>query len=360
MDVLRFLVRRVHGMPVAILLTYRDDEPPYTHPLHQVLSVASSSVPTRRPTSTSSPTAVASLSAASGADPSEVFRVTRQPFLRQRGADVRERHPADGRRRGPGPARSARRARPPGGRAAVRHSDRDRPPDGRRAGRWGLPALAAAEDYGLVTVTPDSVAFRHSLTPPGGGGRPCGDSPSNPPSARGGRSVRDPASDGTRIVYHAAQAGDRGVVVLYGPAAARAASAAGAHRQSSGIYRVLIHGRDDEFGPAQRAEFLEQAAIECYLIGDEDRCSAGHLREAAGLRRQLGDPVALGTTLRWLSRAHYRSGDRPSAVATADEATAVCEGAGDQRLWPWRTATRRSWPCWPTTRPRRSRRRSAP
>ena len=86
--------------------------------------------------------------------------------------------------------------------------------------------------------------------------------------------------DGARIVYHAARAGDRGSVVRYGPTAARAASAAGAHRQSSGIYRLLMHGADEEFEPAQRAEFLEQAAIECYLIGDEDRCSAGHLREA--------------------------------------------------------------------------------
>ncbi|HEU4331565.1 MAG TPA: AAA family ATPase [Lapillicoccus sp.] len=334
LDVLRLLMRRVDRLPAVLLLTYRDDELPHTHPLHQLLSVASSGVPTRRLTLRRlSPTAVASLSAVSGADSSEVFRVTSgNPFFVHEvltsGSGI------------PPTVVDAVLARlgrlDVAGRQAVEQLcviptaiDR-RTVDALVTG--GLPALAAAEDSGLVTVTPDSVAFRHELTR-----RAVEDALPVTRRATLHRRVvdlliRDPASDGTRIVYHAAQAGDRGVVVLYGPTAARAASAAGAHRQSSGIYRLLMHGRGDEFGPAQRAEFLEQAAIECYLIGDEDRCSAGHLREAADMRRQLGDPVALGTTLRWLSRAHYWSGDRPSAVATADEATVVCEGAGDQRL----------------------------
>ena len=117
-------------------------------------------------------------------------------------------------------------------------------------------------------------------------------------------------------------------IVRYGPVAARAAAAGGAHREASGIYRLLVHGGEKDFGPAERAEFLEQAAIECYLIGDEDRCSAGHLRAAVALRREQGDPLALGSSLRWLSRALWWNGDRCGAEAAAAESTAVLHGAG--------------------------------
>jgi len=195
----------------------------------------------------------------------------------------------------------------------------------------GLPALAPAEECGLLTVTPNQVTFRHELTRRAVEG-------ALPVTRRAAVDrlvlevlTRDPVPDETRIVYHAARAGDREALVAHGPTAARAAAAAGAHRQASGIYRLLMHGGNEEFGPADRAEFLEQAAVECYLIGDEDRCSAGHLREAVALRRQLGDPLALGTTMRWLSRALWWSGDRSAAEASALESTAMLASAGDDR-----------------------------
>jgi DNA-binding CsgD family transcriptional regulator/tetratricopeptide (TPR) repeat protein len=336
LDVLRFLVRRVDRMPVVLLLTYRDDELRHTHPLHQLLGFAAGDVTTHRLTlQRLSETAVARLSVAAdaNADAAEVFRVTSgNPFFvhevltsgsgipptvvdavlaRLSGLDAPERQAVE--QLSVIPTAIERRlvdALVPG----------------------GLPALAPAEECGLITVTPHQVTFRHELTR-----RAVEDALPVTRRAALDRRVLEvltshPASDVTRIVYHAARAGDREALVAHGPTAARAAAAAGAHRQASGIYRLLMHGGNQEFGPAERAEFLEQAALECYLIGDEDRCSAGHLREAVALRRQLGDPLALGTTMRWLSRALWWSGDPSAAEASALESTAVLAGAGDDRL----------------------------
>ena len=323
LDVLRFLVRRVDRMPVVLVLTYRDDELRHTHPLHQLLSFAAGSVTTHRLTLRRlSETAVARLSVAAGADADEVFRVTSgNPFFVHEVLTSGSRIPPT--------VKDAVLARlnvlDAAGRQAVEQLCVIPTPIHRRlvdalvAG--GLAALAPAEESGLLTVTPQQVTFRHELTR-----RAVEDALPVTRRAELDRRVlevltRDPASDVARIVYHAVRAGDRATLVAYGPTAARGAAAAGAHRQASGIYRLLMHGGDEEFSPAERAEFLEQAAIECYLIGDEDRCSAGHLREAVALRRRLGDPVALGSTLRWLSRSLWWSGDRSGAEASAVEST---------------------------------------
>ena len=334
LDVLRFLVRRLDRMPVVLVLTYRDDELRHTHPLHQLLAFAAGDVPTHRlALRRLSETAVARMSVAAGADAAEVFRVTSgNPFFVHEvltsGSGI------------PPTVVDAVLARLSGLDAPERQSVEQlsviptaierRLVDALVPG--GLPALAPAEECGLLTVTPHQVTFRHELTRRAVEG-------ALPVTRRAAVDrlvlevlTRDPVPDETRIVYHAARAGDRETLVAHGPTAARAAAAAGAHRQASGIYRLLMHGGNEEFGPAERAEFLEQAALECYLIGDEDRCSAGHLREAVALRRQLGDPLALGTTMRWLSRALWWSGDPSAAEASALESTAVLASAGDDRL----------------------------
>ena len=334
LDVLRFLVRRLDRMPVVLVLTYRDDELRHTHPLHQLLSFAAGDVTTHRlALRRLSETAVARMSVAAGADAAEVFRVTSgNPFFvhevltsgsgipptvvdavlaRLSGLDAPERQAVEQL-------------------SVIPTAIERRLVDALVTG--GLPALAPAEECGLLTVTPQQVTFRHELTRRAVEG-------ALPVTRRADLDrrvlevlTRDPVRDETRIVYHAARAGDREALVAHWPTAARAAAAAGAHRQASGIYRLLMHGGNEDFGAAERAEFLEQAALECYLIGDEDRCSAGHLREAVALRRQLGDPLALGTTMRWLSRALWWSGDPSAAEASALQSTAVLASAGDDRL----------------------------
>ncbi|HJW59066.1 MAG TPA: LuxR family transcriptional regulator, partial [Actinomycetota bacterium] len=56
-------------------------------------------------------------------------------------------------------------------------------------------------------------------------------------------------ADLSRIVHHAAQAGDTGAIVGYGPAAARDAAGAGAHREAVAHYRLVL-GHRERFAPA--------------------------------------------------------------------------------------------------------------
>ena len=79
----------------------------------------------------------------------------------------------------------------------------------------GLAALAAAEEHGLLTVSPASVAFRHELTR-----RAVADSVPVARRVELNRRVLHAlvgreGADLSRIVHHAAQAGDADAIVLW-------------------------------------------------------------------------------------------------------------------------------------------------
>jgi DNA-binding CsgD family transcriptional regulator len=136
-------------------------------------------------------------------------------------------------------------------------------------------------------------------------------------------------ADLSRIVHHAAQAGDADAIARYGPAAARDAAGAGAHREAVAHYRLVVRHRE-RFPPAELAELLEGYAVECYTVGATEAPIVES--EAVELRRSLGDQRALGADLRWLSRMQWWAGDRAAAERTGAEAIAVLEAAGDRRL----------------------------
>jgi tetratricopeptide (TPR) repeat protein len=133
-----------------------------------------------------------------------------------------------------------------------------------------------------------------------------------------------------RIVHHAAQAGDVDAIVRYGPAAAREAARAGAHREAVAHFGLVLD-HEDRFPPGERARLLAQYAIECYTTGAIDKAiEAG--RSAVDLNRSLGDLRQLGASLRWLARMYWMAGDRTSAEQAGREAVEVLERAGDSRL----------------------------
>jgi hypothetical protein len=231
LDVLRYLVRRVTGLPVVLLLTYRDDEIGREHPLQHLLGLAARTERLRRlPLARLSPAAVRQLSGASGLDSRQVYAVTSgNPFF------VTE-VVASGDARHPPPtivdAVLARiRALDPGTQdmleqLAVVPSALDRwVVDRLVAG--GVPALATAERHGLITVTPARVSFRHELIR-----RAVADS--LPAARRIGLNERvlvalldRDGADLSAIVHHAAEAGDIAAVARYAPRAAGEATAAG-------------------------------------------------------------------------------------------------------------------------------------
>jgi DNA-binding CsgD family transcriptional regulator/energy-coupling factor transporter ATP-binding protein EcfA2 len=333
LDVLRYLARRIADLPAVLILTYRDDELTREHPLQQLLGQASASARVRRlPLRHLSEDAVRRLSAASQVDAHDVFAMTSgNPFFVTEvlTAGDGDRVPSTvvdavlGRARRLDPATQDVLDQ-----LAVVPSTVERwLVDALVAG--GLAALAAAEGRGLLTVSPTSVAFRHELAR-----RAIADSV---PVARRvdlNRRVLHALvgrgdADLSRIVHHAAQAGDADTIVRYGPAAARDAAGAGAHREAVDHYRLVVRHRE-RFPPTELAELLEGYAVECYTVGATEAPIVES--EAVELRRSLGDQLALGADLRWLSRMQWWAGDRAAAERAAAEAIAVLEPAGDRRL----------------------------
>jgi DNA-binding CsgD family transcriptional regulator/tetratricopeptide (TPR) repeat protein len=329
LDVLRYLVRRVHELPLVLMLTYRDDELSRDHPLHQLLALAVNA--RRMPLQRLSPDAVRRLSEGTAVDADEVYAVTSgNPFFV---CEVL----TDG--TGVTPtvvdAMLARLSRlDPATREAVEQLsvvptaiDR-RLVDALVPG--GLPALAEAEERGLLVASPDRVTFRHELTR-----RAIADAL---PAVRRAvlnaqvlaRLVEQPGVDVARLVHHAAEAGDRDAIVRYGPQAARTAAGGGAHREALAHYRLVLEQRDG-FGPPEQAALLEGYAVECYILGEGDLSVAAQ-DQALELYRELGDDAALGAGLRWMSRMQWWNGNRPAAEQNAKEAVAVLERVGDPRL----------------------------
>ncbi|KPI22149.1 transcriptional regulator, LuxR family [Actinobacteria bacterium OK074] len=334
LDVLRFLVRRMEALPAVLVLTYRDDELSRTHPLRHLLGQVSRTRRVHRlPLARLSRDAVRTLSTAGGLDAAQVYEVTSgNPFF------VAEVVAAGGTGGVPPTVVDAVLARMRGleGRTVDALEQLAVVPSAVERALVdvlladGVAGLAAAEQQGLLAVAPERVAFRHELIR-----RAVADSL---PAARRidlNRNVlaalaARPGSDGARIVHHAVQAGDQDAIARYGPGAARDAADAGAHREAAAHLRLVL-GQRHRYAPAELADLLERCAVEHYIIADSAAAVAAQ-RDAVALRRSLGDVLALGADLRWLSRINWWAGDADAAEEAAREAIAVLEDAGDDRL----------------------------
>jgi DNA-binding CsgD family transcriptional regulator len=330
LDALRYLVRRVAGLPAVLVLTYRDDEIGREHPLQHLLGLVSRVERVRRlPLARLSPDAVRQLSAATTLDSHDVYEVTSgNPFF------VTEVLAAGDLRQAPPTIVDAVLARTRMLDLATQDALEQLAVVPSTLDRWlvdrlitgGLTALATAERHGLVAVTPARVAFHHELIR-----RAIADSL---PAARridlnqrvlAALLERDNA-DLAAIVHHAAEAGDTAAVVRYAPLAADEAVRACSHREAAAHLRLALEQRS-AYSPAERANLLDRYAVECYING-EDRPSLAAQRAAVELRRALGEPGALSASLRWLSRLEWWGGNRPAAVKAADRAAAVLDDYG--------------------------------
>jgi DNA-binding CsgD family transcriptional regulator/tetratricopeptide (TPR) repeat protein len=334
LDVLRYLVRRAAQLPLVLVLTYRDDELATDHPLRQLLGLASRVGRVRRlHLARLTVAAVRRLSAAVDVDADAVFAITSgNPYF------VAEVLAAGDVAAVPLTIADAVRAR-------VAHLD---PPSleilerlavvPSAVQRWlvealvptGPAALAPAEQLGLLTVTPSRVNFRHELAR-----RAIVDSMPAARRVAANRSVlaallARPGIEVSRVVHHAAQAGDTDVILHYGPIAAREASAAGAHREAAAHLRLVLD-QHPIIDPRAEAELWEGFAVESYTIDAPTGDALAAQRRAVELRRG-DDPRACGASLRWLSRICWWAGDPDGADAAADEAIAVLTAAGDDDL----------------------------
>jgi DNA-binding CsgD family transcriptional regulator len=328
LDVLRLLARRVESVPALVLGTYRDDELDRTHPLRLVLGELATSRGVERLSLTRlSERAVAQLAEARGADPAGLYQRTGgNPFfvtevLAAGGAEI------------PPTVRDAVLAR------AARLAPEARelleavavvPP---QAELWLLERLAPdtfdrVEDCvaaGMLVGGPGVVGFRHELARLAVEGSITPDRALALHRAALSALVDSPAAAGdlARLAHHAEAAGDNEAVLRFAPAAARRAASLGAHREAVAQYERALRFAEHA-PPVERAQLLELCSHECYLSGDLEKAIPLGER-ALALRREVGDPLRIGDSLRSLSHVLSFAGRPREAEAACREAIGILE-----------------------------------
>jgi DNA-binding CsgD family transcriptional regulator/tetratricopeptide (TPR) repeat protein len=331
LDLLRFLARRLDGVPVLYVATFRDDEVPADHPLTVVMGdLATIAGLARMQVPLLTRAAVAQLIEQAGKDidPGELHRRTGgNPFY------VTEVIATDS------------DGVPPSVRDAVLARAARLSPPAREVlavasiiGRQcEVPLLlsvaqqpAGAVDecirHGVLVDAGRQVAFRHEVS------REVVEN-SLPTGTRVrlhaavlDSLTRSEESDHRRLAHHAQAAGDAAAVAAHAPAAAQQAARLGAHREAVIHYRAALrHGAD--LPESVRADLLELLSYECYVTAQVGEALAARA-EALELRRRAGEPLRVGAGLRWLSRLSWFNSHNADAERYGREAVAVLEPLG--------------------------------
>ncbi|WP_433063375.1 ATP-binding protein [Dactylosporangium sp. CS-033363] len=328
LDLLLYAARRVERLAVVLVLTYRDTADEASGPLHRLLGALTGCPVHRLPLAPLSPAAVATLAAGTGRDGAAIHATTGgNPFFVTESLAAGtgpDGLPASiieavlGRYRRLGTACRSALDQVSVVPSLLRHD--------RAAALLGpdLDVLAEAELAGLIEVRPEGLAFRHELT------RRVVEQ--HLPALRRRRLNQavvavlraEDRPERSRLIHHAVQAGDVGTLILAGPAAAREAAAAGAHRQALICFAaVLPHA--GRFAPAEQARLLDEYGWELYNAHRfAEAVRAGS--QAARLYAGLGDPVAHALCLVRLSRHRFMAGDVDEAERTARQAIATLDG----------------------------------
>ncbi len=330
LDFIRYVGRRLTGLPVLLLLTYRDDELTPAHPLRRVLGELPAASTTRLPLTGLSNQAVHMLACAAHRPAQGLFEVTGgNPFF------VTEvlMNAQDG---VPASVRDAVLARI----AHLSHTAREAAEVAsiapKRIERSMLDALvfdANAEvaidectTLGVLTQQGAWLAFRHELA------RQAVEQSLAPERrARLHRKAFEHLSgqsaelrDLARLVHHAEHGGLTDTVLAFAPQAAERSARVSAHREAAALYAVAL--KYSEFlGLSERAGLFEAAAHEYLLIGAIDKSLAA-TRDALALRRVIGDHLHEGMNLRLLAVTQWREyGERGVCEQSIAQAIASLE-----------------------------------
>jgi ATP/maltotriose-dependent transcriptional regulator MalT len=329
LDVLRLLGRRVERLGALVVVTYRSDELPRTHPLRVVLGdVATATGVVRLRLNPLSPEAVAELARPLGVDAEDLYAKTAgNPFF------VTEALASGGVGAVPATVRDAVLARA----ARLGPEARDLldavavvPP---RSELWLLEAISgeaiAALDEcvasGMLRCDDQAVAFRHELA------RLTVEESINPHRRRelhrsalqALRTSRDARADPALLAHHAEAAGDAAAVLELAPMAAERAAAVGAHREEAAQYARALRFADGLPDPVQ-GELQYRRAFALYLIGEFDT-AIDAAEQAVERFRRAGDRMREGDALRSLSRLLRYVGRIDDAMRVGREAVTILE-----------------------------------
>jgi DNA-binding CsgD family transcriptional regulator/tetratricopeptide (TPR) repeat protein len=121
-----------------------------------------------------------------------------------------------------------------------------------------------------------------------------------------------------RIIHHAKNANDHPTVVQYAPVAARQAAALGAHVEAARLYHSAIEyyqGKDQD----TLVTLYEPYAYECYLTNRMKEAII-YQQKVAAIWQEKGNPERLGDSLWFLSRLWWFDGNRRQAERFARQA----------------------------------------
>ncbi|HEY3337571.1 MAG TPA: AAA family ATPase [Propionicimonas sp.] len=334
LDALRFLGRRLDGLPTLIVATYRHDEVSPRHPLTIVMGeLAGLSQVHRRVVPPLTPAGVALLVEQSGAalDAADLYVRTEGNafFVTEVLATGDAEVPATVR-----DAVLARVSRLSSGAADVAAAAAilgTAAPVDLLITVAGQPANAVDEavERGVLVAGGDGLGFRHELA------RQAVEQSLSVVQRRrlhqaalSRLTALDP-TDHRTLAHHALWAGEDALAVTHATAAARRASLLGAHREAVAQYQLALRAepRGDVQLPSRAAVF-EALAYECYLTDRIPESIAARQR-ALELYELAGDPASVGDTQRWLSRLSWFLGRNDDAERYAARAVATLEPIGE-------------------------------
>jgi DNA-binding NarL/FixJ family response regulator/tetratricopeptide (TPR) repeat protein len=328
--VLRFVGRRLSGLPLLVVATFRDDEVGADHPVTRLLGeLATVPAVSRIRLGPLSLAGVRQLSAAAGSplDPADLHRLTGgNPFFVTEVLAV-------GTTELPASVRDAVLARTATLSAEARQVLAAAAVLGQPAGLWlltevsGAPTSAVDECVrsGVLVRVQEYWAFRHELA------RLAVEQTLLPAAttalhARALELLRsDGSPDDARLAHHAAAAGDRHAVIEHAPRAAARAARLGAHRQAADLYQQTLRYAD---ATADRIRLFEALSYEYYLTDHAEQALAAR-HAALELSQEIGDVRAVGADLRWISRLSWFLGRNADAGEYAARAVAVLEPVDD-------------------------------
>ncbi|HEY7278903.1 MAG TPA: AAA family ATPase [Trebonia sp.] len=188
----------------------------------------------------------------------------------------------------------------------------------------GQPLTAVDEclSRGVLVASDGAVEFRHELA------RLAveGSLPQAQRATAHARALAQLAARGSadhrRLAHHAAGSGDRTAVIRHAPLAAARAARLGAHREAAGQLRMAL--RYYEVPDSRRAALLDQLSYECYLTDQVSQAQASAL-DALAIYDHEKDALSIGTAQRWLSRLSWVLGQNADSERYAAAAVATLE-----------------------------------
>jgi DNA-binding CsgD family transcriptional regulator/tetratricopeptide (TPR) repeat protein len=188
----------------------------------------------------------------------------------------------------------------------------------------GVENLAECIKIGLLTASGNVIAFRHELV------RDAILAELDPPRSlelnrRALKAVQALGNRGdlAQLAQLAEGAGDGAAVLDYGPVAARAAAAVGAHRAAAAHFRRTLVFADDR-PPEERAALFAAYAEQSAII-DELAEAIRAYKEAIELWHTAGDQLKEGLSLSKLAWPLVRSGHNADAETACNQAIGVLE-----------------------------------